>query len=388
MKHLLSKLVLVISISSPFLAQANSVPFADTGDLFVLDRNAGVLKVTSTGDISLEVSIAQIEAVSGENSSLSNGGIAFDNHNNMYFVDNDVVMKYSKSGVLSVLASETSISAVQGLASGNSDAEGLSIAADGNIYITDDRNESILKINANSGNISVLATKADILAATGFDSIDIQEGLVTGADGYIYVSSEDRGDDSSTTVREQDAIIRISPDGSIINILMSNDTIADPDQFMTLDSDGNLIVASDEGDTEQIFKVDILDGSVTQLISTFDLESLLSDLPPDIDVRGGLAYDALGNLFIGDSDEDLILKFDANGIGSVFITEADIIAITGQVSASLGAGFAFAPGAFSIVPEPKIWWMLLISFLGLAFYKNKQLALSTNLITTHLKSSL
>ena len=53
-----------------------------------------------------------------------------------------------------------------------------------------------------------------ILAATGFASIDIQEGLVTGADGNIYVASEDRGDDSSTTVRDQDAILEFHPMGA------------------------------------------------------------------------------------------------------------------------------------------------------------------------------
>lgn len=378
MKKLLFKLALALSIYSPLFVQASTVPFADTGDLFVLDRNAGVLKVTSTANISVVLSLDDIETVSGENSSLTNGGIAFDNDNNMYFVDNDLVMKYSKSGVLSVLASEAAISAAQGLASGNSDAEGLSVAADGNVYITDDKNESVLKINANSGAITVLATKADILAATGFDSIDIQEGLVTGADGNIYVASEDRGDDSSTTVRDQDAIIKISPDGSVITILLSNDTIADADQFMTVDSNGDLIVASDQGQTEQIFKVDIVDGSVSQLISTFDLENLLFDVPPDVDVRGGLAYDDLGNLFIGDSDEDLILMFDPFGVGSVFITEADIISVTGASSANLGAGFAFAPGSLSSVPEPDSLWLLLMGILSLAYCRKNIRVLAFN----------
>lgn len=356
---------LALAVFTSFSVQAENLPFANTGDLFVIDTRSGILRVTPTGNISMLLSKSDIEAVSGQSPGLSNGGIAFDKQRNMYFVDDDQVMKYSNTGTLSLLASKAAIGAAQGFSGDDTDAEGVSVGADGNLFVTDDKNESVLKVNVSSGNVSLIATKTDILAQTGFASIDIQEGIVTGSDGSIYISSEDRGTDSSTTVRDEDAIINISADGSSITTLLSNDTIADPDQFMTTDANGDLIVASDEGETERIFKVAIADGSVSELISTAVLENLL--VGDDVDVRGGLAYDDQGNLFIGDSDEDLILKFDSNGVGSVFITEADIIAVTGQDRASLSAGFAFAP-----VPVPAALWMMLTSLVGLGVVKRKK----------------
>ncbi|NOQ17406.1 MAG: hypothetical protein GQ581_10140 [Methyloprofundus sp.] len=366
MKAALQYFVALLLAHSTFTAQAVQVPFFNTGDLFVLESNSGILRITPDADISVFLSIQDIEAVIGfDNSGLSDNGIAFDDLGNFYFADDNHVLKYTQaSHSLSLLASELSIATAQGDPSMRTDVDAIAIDANGDLFVTDDRTEAVLKINANTGAVSVHASQADFLAQTGLD-VNLEQGIVAGLAGDIYVASQAGG---SSSIDDGDAIFVIDANGNI-STLMNNDRIADPDQFMTTDLNGDLIVASDEGDNEQIFKVSIVDGHVNDFISTVTLEGLLNDLTPDVDVRGGLAYDYLGNLFIGDSDEDLILKFDAALNGSIFVTAADILAVTGASRVNLGAGFAFAPTLggpdFGPVPEPAVVWLVCVGGLML-----------------------
>lgn len=356
----------IICLSCSVLSvQAEQLPFSNTQDLYVIDSKSGILRITPNKNISVFLSIGQIESVIGTgNSGLSDNGIAFDATGNMYFADNDSILKYTKSNSsLSVLATEASIEAAQGFAvgSGSTDVDAISVGSNGSLFVTDDKSNAVLKINSNSGAVSVHTSQADFLAQTGLTA-NLDQGIVTGANGSVFVSSSAGG---SATVDNGDAIFQIDANGNS-SIFVNQDQIADADQFMTTDANGNLIVASDEGETERIYKVSILDGTVSELISTQALESLLSDTPADVDVRGGLAYDDQGNLYVGDSDEDGILRFDSNLNGELWVSKADIMAVTGQTNVSLAAGFAFAP-----VPLPAAVWFFASGLIGLIGIRKK-----------------
>ena len=329
------------------------LPFSATGDLFVLDSGSeSVLRIAPDGSVSVAVTEAEILAVTSETSvSFYDKGIAFD-------------------GVVG-----------------------------GAMYFTEDISKSILKLSG--GTVSVLTSAGAIKTLTGESSAD-PDGLAFSDTGWLFVA-DDAGSDSILKVdpisgavsvhtsnaefvalsgitsadietgiaagpggviyaladEDPDAIFEIASDGTP-SVLASGSPFTDLDVFITRAPNGDLIVADNE-DADTIYRLTTA-GAVSTFLSEADLVAVTGSA---IDLEGGIAFDSLGNFYVADAYTDSILKFDTSLSGSVWVSATDIQTVTG-VAPVLEGGIAF-----EVIPEPATVICMLTGLLGLATFRKK-----------------
>ncbi|MCH8038810.1 MAG: hypothetical protein IH977_00510 [Nitrospinae bacterium] len=95
---------------------------------------------------------------------------------------------------------------------------------------------------------------------------------------------------------------------------------------MTRAPNGDLIIADDSADR---FKRVTTTGGVvvSNFLTEFQLETGI--VGGEVDLDGGIAFDDLGNFFFAEENTDNIYMVDAMLIGSIFVSKADIMAVTG-----------------------------------------------------------
>jgi len=294
--------------------------------LLLLESASGqVLRVDRGGFITIAVTRGEILAATGESSiSFRHKGLAIDDSQALYFTEvvSGAVLKKSADGTVTVLASRTAIEQATGE---RADPDGLVFGADGYLYLTDDafNSQSILRVDPETGAVTVYASGADLEALPEITSIDIETGIAAGDDGTIYALSD--GDPN--------AVIEIAPDGTP-SVLTFGPPFADLDVFMTRAANGHLIIADDV--TDSVFRI-----TTEGLLAVEFTEEQLEDVSGEIDLQGGIAYDEDGYLFLVDNVTDSVLRFDSTGNGQVWLAASDIAAATG-VDPDLHGGIAFA----------------------------------------------
>ena len=342
-------------ISSNVIGEPPSLlPFAQTGDLFVSETVSGsILQITPSGDVSVAISETQIlDAVETEIGQRPDSidyrqhGIAFDGTSeSIYFVSLAVVFSdlseatgilRIEDGQVDVLVTEADIIAVTGDTTAQPD--GLAFDSDGVLFSNEDDSDSVIRIDPNSGGITIHADEATLMAANT-NPVDIDASIVGGLDGAMFVGNEE----------SPNSILKILADGTV-QLLTNDARLDDLDAFLTRAPDGDLIIG-DDGNSDipnqpddEIFRVDPTTGDVTVFLSTAQIQAAAGVATIDL---GAGAFDSAGNFYLTDQAINSILKFDASGLGSVFVSEADILAVTGEAAANLNGGIAFAP-----IPQP------------------------------------
>ncbi len=206
-------------------------------------------------------------------------GITLDAAGTLFVTDtgNSTIRKISQGGVVTTVAGEPGdVGGTDGVgtAARFDHPSGLSVGATGEIFVTDTRNNSIRKISA-GGAVTTIAGKA------GSGSFQTTDGVLFGPGGY----RDGTGADASFSYPSD----------------------------ITTDQAGNLYVI--DSYTGLVRKI-TPEGVVTTLAGNLTLAPGSTDGPgasAQFNEPVSLARDAVGNIYIADSGNDLIRKISADG---------------------------------------------------------------------------
>ncbi|MBS1531540.1 MAG: gliding motility-associated C-terminal domain-containing protein [Bacteroidetes bacterium] len=255
------------------------------GNLYVTDGdNASILKVDKSGTVT-KMALSFAAQPAGFNPY----GLAVDNSGNLYAPDPfaNLVWKIDPSGNVTVFADRNSVTA-DGTTAIFSSPSGIAIDNSGNLYVANTGNGSILKITS-GGTITTIAT-----------GLNHPLGLVAGTQGNVYEVDEDGN-----------KVNKISS-GNVVSTFASGAAAGfNWPEFITMDQAGNLYV-TDSGNNE-IKKITPA-GTVTVIAGN-----------PAGGANGGvgaaagfnnplgIVADAAGDLFVVDSNNNLIREISLSG---------------------------------------------------------------------------
>ena len=309
--------------------------------LFMLEEDTdSILKVNPDGSITQIVTQDEIKALTGESDAdMDNRGIAIDADGNVYFTEKDsdaILMKPADGGALQIVVSEAQIAALTG--SSGADPKALTIGPDGKIYVADDTSDSIISFDPATSQLALVASRSDFTDISGISSVDLDGGIVINADGKLFVASDGYPNNS------ENAIFEIDTASGDVSTLAQGTPFTDLDVYMALAPNGDIIVADDGTDT--IYRVDANDGTVTTFLSEAQLESLVGR---EVDLEGGIAFDAFGNFYVAEENSDNVYSWPVDDLaagtidasaGALFVSENDIRDAIGS-GADLEGGIAF-----------------------------------------------
>ncbi len=232
---------------------------------------------------------------------------------------------------------------------------GFAFGSDGLLYVQNDLTAStraIARVDPTTGAASAFVSNAALLAPAAITSVNFFGGIVGTPDGKIYVTNEGgvpRG------------VIEIDLGTSAVSVLAGNAIGGNPftnqPEYITRGPNGDLFVAQESADN--VLRV-TTGGVVSEFLSKATIEAVVGG---NTLLRAGLAFDDLGNFYLGDGISDSVLKWLVADIslatiltasGSVFTSGAAILALfPGQFSTiDLRGGIAFAPVVVAGVPDP------------------------------------
>jgi len=300
------------------------------GNMYVADTNNNkIRKITSTGVVStlagtgLSGSADGIGAVA----SFSNpSAVAVDVAGNVYVADffNNKIRKITSTGVVSTLAG--SITNTSGNTDGTGTAasfknpSGVAVDASGNVYVADSGNHKIRKITT-AGVVSTFAGTGTSGNADGIGSIasfSYPTGLAVDVAGNVYVA--DKWNDEIRKISAAGVVTTLAGSAGNGPFPGSADGIGIAARFdnpfgLTVDVSGNVYVADTYN--HKIRKI-----TATGVVSTFagsGVSSLIIDgtgVIAKFNNPSGVAVDASGNLYVADSDHNVIRKITTTGIVS------------------------------------------------------------------------
>lgn len=263
-------------------------------------------------------------------------GIAQDRYGNLYIAD------YANSRIRKISASNGLITTIAGTGKNGYNGDGfdainaqlnapmgVAIDTSGNIYIADDGNYRIRKINIKSGKISTVA-------GTGTQGFSGDGGPATSAQlGDPWHISFDAANNMYITDYSNSRIRKINAVDGIINTVAGNGSIeynGDGGSAINaslnypvataIDTSGNIYIA--DHFNNRIRKVSIKSGTINTIAGNGDYGFNSDNIPAtkaQLALPGGVAVDDSGNVYIADSDNNRIRKVNA--------TNGKITTITG-----------------------------------------------------------
>ena len=344
MIHLFVGILLFLFLlgNPPVASGAHLLPFSATQDLFALDSGSGhVLFMPPDGSVGVAINRSEILALTGGVEVLyDNKGIAFDAAGALYFTvftgspggffgGDTSILKKTPEGVLSILTSQTDLSAATGNL--DADAEGITFGSDGFLYAIYDSSNALLRVDSITGKVSVFVDSAAFESLAGLTTVSIKGGIAAGPGGILYVQS------NGTPT----AVLVISSDGTP-SVLTSGNPLQALDQFMTRGSNGDILIADESPDV--IHRINP-SGGVGTFLSQAQLEAANGGA---VTPRGGIAFDGSGNFYLAESNADNILRFDVDLNGTVWVS-ASVVAVATGVAPNFNGGIAFEPVGITVL---------------------------------------
>ncbi|MDR2209180.1 MAG: IPT/TIG domain-containing protein [Azoarcus sp.] len=308
------------------------------GNLYVADsKNHRIRKISPKGDVSTLAGDGERGFADGPGQLARFNdprGIVLDAKGNLYVADssNNRIRKITPTGEVSTFAGGGNNDFRDGVGSAAyfKQPSGITIDAKGNLYVADSYNHCVRKITP-AGEVSTLTNNmqgfvVDPESGTRA-SFGVPSGIAIDAAGNLYVAGGNR-------------IRKITPAGEIVAFAGSGDKGGFADGLgsdvrlsapsgMTIDAEGNLYVV--DADNHRIRKI-TSSGEVVTFAGSG--KRGLDDGPADVAQfnfaqhgpsgfaqhgPSGIAMDAKGNLYVADSQNNLIRKISPAGEVSTFV---------------------------------------------------------------------
>jgi hypothetical protein len=312
---------LAASLNNPFDVVLDAV-----GNIFIADTgNNRIRKVTHNGIITT-VAGNGVPAYAGDGGTATNAclhspeGVALDSAGNLYIADEDNqrIRKVDVKGTITTVAGN-GIGGYSGDGGAATNArlfypKNVILDAHGNLFIADGFNNRIRKVNA-QGVITTVAGQGlmDNGSATNANFCGVYSVAVD-ATGGLYIA-----DYGNSRIREvkNNLVFTVAGNGSEGHTgdggAATNAALYQPSD-VTLDRYGNMYIADLQNDC--IRKVDT-NGIITTVAGTGSVGYAGDNGPATnatLDEPFGVATDAYGNLFISDRDNNCVRQVDTNGV--------------------------------------------------------------------------
>jgi len=302
------------------------------GNMYVADTNNNkIRKITAAGVVSTLAGSGSFGSANGIGTVASFNfptGIAVDASGNVYVADsfNNKIRKITSAGIVSTLAG--SITNASGNLDGTGTAasfnspKGVAVDASGNVYVADSFNHKIRKITP-AGLVSTFAGSGSNGSADGtgiLATFSSPTGLAIDTSGNVYVA--DKGNDEIRKITPLGVVTTLAGAAGFQPFPGSADGIGIAARFnypfgVAVDASGNVYVA--DTDNHKIRKI-----TATGVVSTFagsGVSSLIIDgagVVAKFNSPTGVVVDASGNLYVADSNHNVIRKITTTGMVSTF----------------------------------------------------------------------
>jgi tripartite motif-containing protein 71 len=281
-----------------------AIDFNSTGDIFVVDRdNHRVQRFDSSGNY-----ISQFgDEGSGDGEFYEPSGIAIDSSNNIFVsdYDNSRVQKFSSAGTYDS----------QFGTNGSGDGElfehnGLDIDSSGNIYVADSGNSRIQKFNSSGIFVAKWgANDGDGSAGEGDGEFDSPRDVKVGSNGNIYVVDEDNN--RIQKLNSNGIYISQFGESGSIGIVGSNaDGKFNAPRDMAQDSQGNIYVADGANNRIQKFTSS---GVFIEAWGANGADGTNGTSNGEFNFPESIAIDGSDNIYVGEANNYRVQKLDKNG---------------------------------------------------------------------------
>ena len=293
--------------------------------------------------------------------------VAVDGSGNVFVADtlNHTIRKVSQSGAVSTLAG---LAGSHGSTDGTGSSarfygpEGLDFDSAGNLYVADTANHTIRMINAVTGTVRTVAGMAgNAGSANGTGSVarfHTPSSLAAAADGSLYVADED-----NHTIRKIDAAGTVSTLAGLAGTSGAADGMGSSATFnhpsaVAVDSSGNILVADSGNHT--IRRIRVADGTVTTLAGLAGTPGATDGIGSEVqfDFPSGIAADEVGGVYIADTNSHTLRLALAESTsvaptqagtaavssGSI-ISDAATLTVTASGSSGSGTGTSSSSGS-------------------------------------------
>jgi len=307
----------VVLDTLPSFNSPSGITIDAAGNLYVADYGNNLIrKITPAGVVSTFASSGnqgRIDATGTLASFSRPTGITADNAGNLFVADagNNKIRKITQAGVVSTFAGIDTTGAVNGAGNVASFFDPLSVAVDpsGNVYVADAGNNLIRKITS-AGVVSTLAANDTTNNSTA-PELNNPTGVAVDAAGHVYVANYLNNN-----------ILLVNPTGAVSlfagtgqqgadNGSASSATFYLPNN-VALDAAGNVYVA--DGINNLIRKI-ATDGTVSTLAGS-GMAGAIDSTGVNASFNGpaGLIVDPVGNVYVADSNNNLIRKITPAGV--------------------------------------------------------------------------
>jgi streptogramin lyase len=316
----------------------NGITADGQGNLYVVDQdNSTIRKIDSNNNVTTIAGRAgyQFQGSAdgqGTNASFSvPAGITADGQGNLYVVDqnNFTIRKIDSNNNVTTIAGQLGIS-------GSADGQGTnasfnypnSITRDGqgNLYVTDPSNQTIRKIDSNNNVTTIAGQVGNQGSANGQGTnatFYYPTGITSDSQGNLYVT-----DLYNETIRKVDSNDTVTTIAGQVGLQGSSDGPAtNVDWFITpaitVDGQGNLFVADNVNN--DILKIGTND-SVTTIAGQVGNAGSANGQGTNasFNTPNGITVDSKGNLYVADSGNDTIRKIGSNNNVTTIAGQAGI----------------------------------------------------------------
>lgn len=298
------------SFNNPFSVAADAF-----GNIYVADQfNHKIRKITTSGVVTTLAGSGVAGAADGTTTAASfwsPGAIAVDAFGNVYVADtfNNKIRKISAAGVVTTLAGSGTSGAADGTGAAASfnNPYGIAVDVSGNVYVGDTGNKKIRKVTA-SGMVTTLAGSGVAGSADGTGiaaSFNSPAGVSADISGNVYVA--DRSNNNIRKVTADGVVTTLAGSGAAGTADGAGTVASFSTPFgVATDAAGNVYV----GDTynQKIRKI-TAGGVVTTLAGSGSIGATdATGAATSFYYPSGITVDASGNVYAADSGNNKIRK--------------------------------------------------------------------------------